>query len=67
MFWSWLAAAVLALLVALLTGRSGALLIGTGAALAALAAHSAQPAWVGWLAAAAGPIAIVARAWARRR
>jgi uncharacterized membrane protein len=43
MFWSWTAIAVIALIIALLTGRAGPLIAGVGAALAAWLHHLALP------------------------
>jgi hypothetical protein len=62
-FWSWIAIAVLALIVALLTGRLTPLMIGGGASLAAAAAHLAWPGAIQWLLCAAGFVVGGAVAW----
>ena len=67
MFWSWTAIAILALTIALLTGRSGPLLVGAGAALASALDHYGLPLPLQWLAGLAGVIIILGLTWVRRR
>ena len=67
MFWSWIAIAILSLIVALLTGRLGPLIIGAGAALATLLDHYGQPAYLQWPIGAAGFFWVMLGSWRQRR
>ena len=67
MFWSWIAIAILSLILALLTGRIGALIIGVGAVLAALLDHWGQPTYQQWLVAAAATFWVILGSWRQRR